>query len=55
MKNYETPKIDVIKVETSDIIQTSGTLIPGDNASIPGTGVTPGIPGQTSMDGTYNN
>lgn len=55
MKNYKAPKMDVIKVETSDIIQTSGTsgLIPGDNTQIPGTGVIPGIPGQTSLDDTY--
>ena len=51
MKNYETPKIKVVELETEDIIQTSGTLTPGDNAQIPGTG---GIFVPTSLDKEEN-
>lgn len=56
MRNYEAPRIDVVEFEASDVITTSGGgLIPGGNASVPGTGVIVPIPGATAtgLDGEY--
>ena len=56
MSNYEAPRMNLLAIEADDIIQTSGTLIPGDDVGVGGSGVViPGIPGQVSMDDTYEN
>lgn len=52
MKNYETPKIQVIEIDTTDIIQTSGLTNAGD-VTIPGTGVIVPIPTSNSLDDNY--
>lgn len=31
MKNYEMPKIEVIRLQNTDVIQTSGTITVSDN------------------------
>ena len=54
MNKYETPRIDVIEFEATDIIQTSG-LTNGGNATIPGTGVIVPIPSQTSTTSLDDN
>lgn len=52
MKKYEAPKIDVIELEVTDIIQTSagngegGGLNANGNVQIPSTGVVVPIPGK---------
>lgn len=51
MKKYEEPKMAVIKIDTEDIIQTSGLNL-GDNTNIGGTG---GIFVPTSISTSLNN
>ena len=55
MRNYESPKIDIVEFEAADVITTSGggTLIPGGNAQIPGTGVIVPVPGASALDSKY--
>lgn len=45
MRKYEAPKIKVIELNTTDIIQTSGTLDKENSTTIPSTGVIVPIPG----------
>ena len=58
MKKYEAPEFNVIELDATDVIQTSGNLNLGGDAQIGGTGVYAPIPGQTSttsLDDNYNN
>ncbi|MBR2471673.1 MAG: hypothetical protein IKB55_03210 [Clostridia bacterium] len=55
MKNYEEPKMDVVEIDTTDIIQTSGTLDFGGDTTVPGVGVIVPTPGKklSSLDSKY--
>ena len=51
MRNYKAPNFNFIKLDTEDIIQTSGGgLNNGGNASVGGTGTVVPIPGQQSTN-----
>lgn len=53
MRNYESPKINIVEFEATDVITTSGILTPGGNAQVSGTGVIVPIPGATALDNQY--
>ena len=55
MKNYEEPKMDVVEIDTTDIIQTSGNLDFGGDTTVPGVGVIVPTPGKklSSLDNNY--